>query len=94
MHMKPELIRPDVEQYAISSHTPGMARGDPSTNTVLLACLEQIRPAGFMDHTWAKHAELSHNLFCNMRQGKVPSVYNLERVVTAAGKHVTVLGDH
>ncbi len=62
-----------------------MARGDSTTNTVLLACLDAIRPEDLNDHAWSKCARVSHNYFENLRLGSEPSIYKVERLVRVAG---------
>lgn len=61
----------------------------PVQNVALLRCLEAIRPEALSINEWLKRANVSSSFWTNMRNGREPGIYKIERLVIAAGSSLS-----
>jgi len=58
-------------------------------NSALLERLAAVKPAGLSKNRWTKLALVSPSFFTDLRKGREPGVYKVERLVIVAGANLS-----
>lgn len=60
-------------------------RGEKADNRILVAALINIKPSDLAENAWCLRAGIHHNFIRDLRNGKRPWIYNIEKLTVAAG---------